>query len=182
MRAIKDDFAEYEHAKIAQRTFSKKLEKARGGEIIAGAAPTYAFRYNEKRHGYLVDDVKMPLVRGTFEMIGGEGETSRSVIGWLESADAHGPHGKGRNLPQIRKMVFNDVYRPHSFEEVEDGVPPEVAARLDPRGYMTGTTSSGTPTNDYYYRCRSRYNVKSGCTNGRGARADVLERVLEREV
>ena len=43
-------------------------------------------------------------------------------------------------------------------------------------GYVTGTTSSGTPTNDYYYRCRSRYNVKSGCTNGRGLRADVLER------
>ena len=44
-------------------------------------------------------------------------------------------------------------------------------------GYIMGTTSSGTPTNDYYYyRCRSRHNVKSGCTNGRGVRADELER------
>jgi hypothetical protein len=43
-------------------------------------------------------------------------------------------------------------------------------------GYVMGTTSSGTPTNDYYYyRCRSKYNVKSDCTNGRGVRADVLE-------
>jgi hypothetical protein len=41
-----------------------------------------------------------------------------------------------------------------------------------------GETSSGTPTNDYfYYRCRSKYNVKSGCANGRGVRADALERV-----
>jgi site-specific DNA recombinase len=271
MRAIKDDFAEYEHAKIAQRTFSKKLEKARGGEIIAGAAPNYGFRYNEKRNGYLVDDEKMPLVRRAFEMIGREGETSRSVVGWLESADPHGPTDKGWNLPHLRKMVFNDVYRPHSFEEVKDRVPPEVAARLDPGkrygiwwynrrrfepkrtppktagdfrrkyrpidkpreewigvpvpdpgipprlidaararvgknkapskngrrfwelsgsvvrcaecGYVTGTTSSGTPTNDYYYyRCRSRYNVKSGCTNGRGVRADVLEREVWRTV
>jgi hypothetical protein len=40
-----------------------------------------------------------------------------------------------------------------------------------------GTPSSGTPSNDYfYYRCRSKYNVKSGCTNGRGVRADALER------
>jgi hypothetical protein len=44
-------------------------------------------------------------------------------------------------------------------------------------GYVLGSTSSGTPTNDYYYyRCRSKYNVKSGCTNSRGVRADVLER------
>ncbi len=48
MRAIKDDFAEYEHAKIAQRTFSKKLEKAKGREIIAGSNPNYGFLYNEK--------------------------------------------------------------------------------------------------------------------------------------
>jgi len=162
-------------------------------------------------------------------------------------------------------MIFNDLYRSLSFEEVKDRVPPEVATRLDPHksygiwwynrrrfepkrtppktrgdfkrkykpiekprdewigipvpdpgisaeladaartrmvrnkapskngrrywelsggivrcaecGYVMGTTSSGTPTNDYfYYRCRSRYNVKSGCTNGRGVRADALER------
>ena len=132
MRAIKDDFAEYEHAKIAQRTFSKKLEKARGGEIIAGKSPNYGFRYNEKRNGYLVDEGKMPLVRRAFEMIGTEGATSYSVVRWLEGMDPHGPTGKGWNLPFLRKMVFNDVYRPHSFEEASACVPPEVAARLDP--------------------------------------------------
>jgi site-specific DNA recombinase len=265
MRAIKDDFAEYEHAKITQRTFSKKLEKARGGEIIAGTTPNYGFRYNDERNGYLVDERKMPLVKRAFEMIGNEGQTSYSVIRWLEGADPHGPTGKGWNLPYLRKMVFNDVYRPHSFKEVKDRVPSEVAARLNPDkrygiwwynrrrfepkrtppkfpgdykrkyrpiskpceewigvpvpdsgippelvdaarsrvgknkapskngrrfwelsgnvvrcaecGYVTGTTSSGTPTNDYYYyRCRSKYNAKSGCTNGRGVRADILER------
>ena len=265
MRAIKDDFAEYEHAKIAQRTFSKKLEKARGGEIIAGRTPNYGFRYNERRNGYLVDEDKMSLVRRTFEMIGREGKTSYSVVRWLEGVDPFGPSGKGWNLPYVRKMIFNDLYRSLSFEEVKDRVPPEVATRLDPHksygiwwynrrrfepkrtppktpgdfkrkykpiekprdewigipvpdpgisaeladaartrmvrnkapskngrrywelsggivrcaecGYVMGTTSSGTPTNDYfYYRCRSRYNVKSGCTNGRGVRADALER------
>ena len=265
MRAIKDDFAEYEHAKIAQRTFSKKLEKARGGEIIAGRTPNYGFHYNERRNGYLVDEDKMSLVRRTFEMIGREGKTSYSVVRWLEGVDPLGPTGKGWNLPYVRKMNFNDLYRSLSFEEVKGLVPPEVAARLDPRksygiwwynrrrfepkrtppktpgdfkrkykpiekprdewigipvpdpgisadladaartrmgrnkapskngrrywelsggivrcaecGYVMGTTSSGTPTNDYfYYRCRSKYNVKSGCTNGRGVRADALER------
>jgi site-specific DNA recombinase len=265
MRAIKDDFAEYEHAKIAQRTFSKKLEKARGGEIIAGTTPNYGFCYNEKRNGYLVDEDKMWLVRRAFEMIGKEGETSYSVARWLEGVDPYGPSGKGWNLPHLRKMVFNDVYRSHSFTEAKDLVPPEVADRLDPNkrygiwwynrrrfepkrtppktagdfkrkyrpidkpreewigvpvpdsgippelvdaartrigknkapskngrrfwelsgnvvrcaecGYVMGSTSSGTPTNDYYYyRCRSKYNVKSNCTNGRGVRADILEK------
>lgn len=264
MRAIKDDFAEYEHAKIAQRTFSKKLEKARGGEIIAGRTPNYGFRYNEKRNSYLVDEEKMPLVRRVFEMIGKENATSYSVVRWLEGADPRGPTGKGWNVPYLRKMIFNDVYRSRSYEGVKDLVSPEVADRLDadekygiwwynrrrfepkrtppktpgdfkrkykpiekPReewigipvpdsgippetvdaararmgknrppskngkrfwelsggvvhcsecGYIMGTTSSGTPTNDYYYyRCRSRYNVKSTCDNGRGVRADALE-------
>src|SRR5215212_1297850 len=264
MRAIKDDFAEYEHAKIAQRTFSKKLEKARGGEIIAGRTPNYGFRYNERRNGYLVDEEKMSLVRRTFEMIGREGKTSYSVVRWLEGVDPFGPTGKGWNMPCLRKMIFNDVYKSRPIEEVKDLVPPEVAARLDPHksygiwwynrrrfepkrtppktpgdfkrkykpiekprdewigipvpnsgipsetvdaargkmgknrapskngkrfwelsggvvrcsecGYVMGTTSSGTLTNDYYYyRCRSRYNVNSDCDNGRGVRADALE-------
>lgn len=132
MRAIKGDFAEYEHAKIAQRTFSKKLEKARSGEIIAGNTPNYGFRYNEKRNNYLVDEDKMPLVRRAFEMIGKEGETSYSVVRWLEGVNPHGPTGKGWNLPHLRRMVFNDAYRPHSFEEVKARVPAEVTARLDP--------------------------------------------------
>jgi hypothetical protein len=131
MRAIKDDFAEYEHAKIAQRTFSKKLEKARGGEIIAGKTPNYGFRYNEQRNGYLVDEEKMPLVHRAFEMIGRECATSYSVVKWLESADPQGPTGKGWNIPYIRKMVFNDVYRPLSFEAIKARVPAEVAERLD---------------------------------------------------
>ncbi len=265
MRAIKDDFAEYEHAKITRRTFSKKLEKARGGEIIAGRTPNYGFRYNERRNGYLIDEDKMALVRRVFEMIGEEGATSYAVVKWLESVDPHGPTGKGWNLPYIRNMVFNDVYKPHSFEEIKGCVSPKAAAPLDPGkrygiwwfnrrrfepkrtppktpgdfkrkyrpipkphnewigipipdpgipaslieaartrvgknkgpskngrrfwelsgnivrcaecGYVMGTTSSGTPTNDYfYYRCRSKYNVKSGCSNGRGVRADILER------
>ena len=46
-----------------------------------------------------------------------------------------------------------------------------------------GSTSSGTPTNDYYYyRCRSKYNVKSSCTNGRGVRADALEQEVWKKV
>jgi site-specific DNA recombinase len=265
LRAIKDEFAEYEHAKIAERTFSKKLEKARGGEVIAGRTPNYGFRYNERRNGYVLDEERMPLVRRAFQMIGAEGRTAYAVLRWLEGADPRGPTGKGWNAPFLRKMVFNDVYRPHSYEEARALVPPEASWRLAPGerygiwwfnrtrfepkrtppekagdfrrkyrpkakprgewigvpvcdpgippevvdaararmgqnrapskngrrfwelsggivrcagcGYVMGTTSSGTPTNDYYYyRCRSRHNVKSGCGNGRGVRADALER------
>jgi hypothetical protein len=65
-------------------------------------------------------------------MIGKEGATSYSVIKWLEGADPHGPTGKGWNMPQLRQMVFNDVYRPRTFEELKDCVPREVSIRLDP--------------------------------------------------
>jgi site-specific DNA recombinase len=32
----------------------------------------------------------------------------------------------------VRKLLDNDVYRPHSFEEIADLVAPEALARLDP--------------------------------------------------
>jgi hypothetical protein len=44
------------------------------------------------------------------------------------------PSGNERWLPQaaIRRLVFDDVYRPHTLEEIAELVAPEVAGRLDP--------------------------------------------------
>jgi site-specific DNA recombinase len=50
--AIADDrFAEYEQAKIAERTWRGKLRKAREGRIVAVTVPNYGFRFNATRDG-----------------------------------------------------------------------------------------------------------------------------------
>jgi Resolvase, N terminal domain len=58
--AIADDrFAEYEQAKIVERTWRGKLRKAREGRIVAVTVPNYGFRFNATRDGYEVYEDKM---------------------------------------------------------------------------------------------------------------------------
>ncbi len=62
-----------------------------------------------------------------------EGATIHAVKRAFEKEGLKTPGG-GRywNEPFIKSRVLDDVYRPHSFEEIRELVLPEVAARLDP--------------------------------------------------
>ncbi len=45
---ILDQLAKYERAKTAERSRRGKLRKVREGKIVAGAAPAYGFRFNDR--------------------------------------------------------------------------------------------------------------------------------------
>jgi len=128
---ILDQFAAYERAKIAERTRRGKLQKARQGKVIATSAPDYGFRYNAARDGYEVDEEKMEVVRRIFRMIGVEGQTLHAVKVSLQTDCVNSPGGKRYwNESFLRECVLDDVYRPHSYQEIEQMVSPDVAARL----------------------------------------------------
>jgi site-specific DNA recombinase len=77
---IADDLlAEYERAKIAERTWRGKLRKAREGRIVAVTVPNYGFRFNPSRDGYEVDEDKMRVVRRIFYMVGVERRALNAV-------------------------------------------------------------------------------------------------------
>ena len=130
---ILDQLAKYERAKIAERTRRGKLRKAREGKIIPSPTPDYGFEYNEARDTYVVNEEKMRIVRRIFRMVGVEGHSMNSV---KKSFDREGiPTPRGSRYwgnAFIRQVVTDDVYRPHTFEEVRALVTPEVASRLDP--------------------------------------------------
>jgi DNA invertase Pin-like site-specific DNA recombinase len=132
--AIADDrFAEYEQAKIVERTWRGKLRKAREGRIVAVTVPNYGFRFNATRDGYVVDEDKMRVVRRIFYMVGVEKRAVNSVKKILEAEQIPSPTSKKCWVTWvIRRFLLDDVYRPHAFEEVAKLVTPEVAARLDP--------------------------------------------------
>ena len=128
-----DRLAEYERAKIAERTWRGKLRKAREGRIVAVTAPNYGFRFNPSRDGYEVDEEKMRVVRRIFYMVGVERRALNAVKRVLEAEKIPTPTGKRRWVTWvIRRFLLDDVYKPHAFEEVAKLVTPEVAARLDP--------------------------------------------------
>ncbi len=129
---ILDQLAKFERAKTAERTRRGRLRKAREGKVIAGRQADYGFRYNEGRDGYVVHEPEMATVRRIFEMIGAEGSSIYGVKAALETAKVPPPRGVLWQRPFIRGCVFDDVYKPHTFEEVAALVSPQVAARLDP--------------------------------------------------
>jgi site-specific DNA recombinase len=127
-----DQLAKYERAKIAERTRRGRLEKARRGGIMAGRIPKFGFKVNERRDGYLIDEDTMPTAEKIIRAVAA-GESLYGVTKLLEAEGVPTPNGsKNWNRIFIRKMIRDDAYLPHTFDEVKALVAPEVAARLDP--------------------------------------------------
>jgi site-specific DNA recombinase len=130
---ILDQIAKFERAKTAERTRRGKLKRAREGKVVANHTPDYGFRYTADREGYEVDAERMAVVRRIFEMVALEGKRLHAVKKILDGEGVPTPSGArywGNRF--IRNLILDDVYKPHTFEEVRVLVSPEVAAPLDP--------------------------------------------------
>jgi len=129
---ILDQLAKYEKAKIAERTRRGKLRKAREGRVICGATPTYGFRFNETRDGLLINESEIRVVAKIFQLVA-DGVAVRAIQARLYTEGIPAPKGGPLWDDRVlRRLITNDVYRPHSFEEIADLLALEVAARLDP--------------------------------------------------
>src|SRR5829696_10223693 len=102
------------------------------GKVIAVPSPLYGFRYTEDRKGYEVNEAKMCVVRTIFEAVA-VGKTLLSIKKGLD-ADGIPTPGSGRfwNTAYLRRLIFHDAYRPHTYDEVRELVSPDVAVHLDP--------------------------------------------------
>jgi len=130
---ILDQLGKYERAKIAERSRRGKLQRAREGKIMAGHRIKYGFKLNATRDGLLVDEAKMRNVRRIFRMVGTEGHSMNAVYKAFERERIPTPGGGKRwDRAFFRVAILDDVYKPHTFEEIKELVSPEVAARLEP--------------------------------------------------
>src|SRR5215203_5096623 len=127
---ILDQLAKFERAKIIERTRRGKLQKARSGKVVGGHTANYGFKMNAASDGYAVDEPKMAVVRRIFRMIGEEGLALTAVTKILNKEGEPGPAGGRWNTYAVRRMVLEDVYKPHSSEEAAALVSPEVATLL----------------------------------------------------
>src|SRR5215218_9014891 len=130
---IRRGVAKLERADIAKRSRRGQLQKAREGKVLAGRRPKYGFKLNATRDGYEVDEEDMRVVRRIFEMVGIESLGLHAVRRALEREGEKSPDGKPRwDTPVISRLIRDDVYMPHSYEEIAKLVSAEVAARLEP--------------------------------------------------
>ncbi len=101
--------------------------------MVGTHVPRYGFQFNATKDAYEVNEAEMEVVRRIFYMVGTEGQSLRAVAKTFEREGLPTPkRAKHWNRSFLRACIRDDVYRPHTFEEVQAVVAPEVAARLDP--------------------------------------------------
>jgi site-specific DNA recombinase len=168
---ILDQLAKFERAKTAERTRRGKLRRAREGKVIPNNCPDFGFSYNTARDNYVVDTAQMQIVGRIFYMVGVEGVGVRGVKRAFEREGLLTPTGKHNwATPFIRACILDDVYKPHTYEEVELLVSAEVASRLDPerpygiwwynRERITRRQVAEAGPNGKRYRRRSKRTLK----------------------
>ena len=168
---ILDHLARYERAKIAERTRRGKLRRAKEGKIVPTHTPDYGYEFNTTRDNYVINEAQMAVVRRIFRMIGVEGTTIHTVKKSFEREGIPAPGGGTRwDRSFFRSCILDDVYKPHTFEEVQELVSSEVAARLDPtarygiwwfnRRRRRRTRVSENSSNGRSYRWRSATVIK----------------------
>ena len=172
---ILDQLAKYERAKTAERSRRGKLRKAREGKIIANNSVDYGFQYNDAHDGYEVDEETMLVVRRIFEMVA-NGSSLNAVAETLSREGVKVPYSRSRgvrrwNVTFIRNCIIkDDVYKPHTFEEIAALVTPEVAARLNSekhygvwwfnRRRSKTTQTSVADRNGRRYKKRVKYSLR----------------------
>ena len=125
-----DQLAKYERAKFTERSRRGKLQKARQGKIIATMKPPYGFRYNEARDALVIHEPERRVVERIFRLAA-EGHGTKAIQTRLYREGIPSPTGKELwHRPVIKRMVLSDTYKPHTYEEAVELVPPTVAATL----------------------------------------------------
>src|SRR5215217_8025197 len=130
---VLDQIAKYERAKVAERTRRGLLQKAREGKIIKGPKANFGFRFNETDDGLIIYEPEMRIVEKIFSMAA-SGMGPKAMQTRLYAEGIPSPTGKAMWPHRILKvqMVLNDLYKPHSYDEIAPLLAPEVAASLDP--------------------------------------------------
>src|SRR5215204_2244707 len=130
---ILDQLAKYERAKVAERTRRGLLQKAREGKVIKGPKANYGFKFNDTEDGLLVYQPEMRIVEKIFRMAASSmGPKAMQTRLYAEGIPS--PTGKAMWPHRILKvqMVLNDLYKPHTYDEIAPLLSPEVASGLDP--------------------------------------------------
>ena len=117
--------ASYERSLIAQRTSRGRLQKAREGKV----PNTRNFGFDCADGRYVVNG-DMEAVRYIFHEAANH-QSLRSIEQELAERGVKAPRGGRLWRESIRKFIFYDVYKPHTFDELSEIVSPAVLGTLN---------------------------------------------------
>lgn len=136
LKFLKGWVAKGERLKTAERTRRGLLRKVKEGKVIKGPKPNFGFRWNKRGDMLVVHAPEMRLVERIFRMSAEENLGPKAIQTRLYNEGVPSPTGKKWWPHRIIKhqLLLNDLYKPHTFDEIAPLVTAEVAARLDPGG------------------------------------------------
>ena len=109
-------FAEYERAKVLERSRRGKRHRARAGAVSALSRAPYGYRYVTREAGggaarYDVDEDAASVVRQVFAWVGHERLTLAGVCRRLYAANVPSPSGKARwSRAMVHALLLNPAY------------------------------------------------------------------------
>lgn len=136
MRVIKSLMSKREQKTRIERSRMGMRSKARRGELSGSAAKArYGFRHTYdqrgKACGFEVNPDEMRHIRRIIEMVAA-GESYHEVQRVFEGEGIPNPSGGPRwSRTTVKGVVFDDVYKPHGYDEVKTLVSPEALAKLE---------------------------------------------------
>lgn len=110
---IKGAFAQYERAKIRQRSQIGKYGKARKGKMVTCSRPPYGYRYNMNPEDpqFYIFEPEAEVVRLIYHLVVNEGLGSPRISDYLFEKGIPSPEGKPRWQPAtITRLIRNTVY------------------------------------------------------------------------
>ena len=131
---FQDDFADWEREQLTERTRKGKLGRVMAGKVVPNRYAPMGFIYDANSGNYRIDETRMAHVRRLFSMVA-EGKSLYAVKAAFDREGIRPPGGaRFWRVGTVRRIIDNDVYRPHSGEELKRLVSAEVAAGLDAEG------------------------------------------------
>jgi site-specific DNA recombinase len=109
-------FAEYERAKVLERSRRGKRHRAQAGAVSTLSRAPYGYRYVTRAAGggiarYDVDEATAGIVRQIFAWVGHEGLTLATVCRRLHAAGIPSPTGNAHwSRPMIHSLLLNPAY------------------------------------------------------------------------
>ena len=150
---VQGAMAEYERAKIQERTRRGKLYWARQGAMVGGHAPHgYRFirRTDNERARLEVDEDKASIVQGMFRWIADEELSLRAVAMRLNELGVPTARGAGNwQATAVARMISNPVYKGIFYYQRAESVLPATRRTHDPYRQTKKTGRRPRPEADW---------------------------------
>jgi site-specific DNA recombinase len=152
LKYIRGWVSRQERLKFMERSRRGTFQKVREGKVPGSGVAKYGFAFvlddEGKRVGLRVEEEALGAVRRIFRMLA-EGESVNCVRKTLDEASVPTPAGSalGWSRAQIRNIVWDDAYRPHTAEPRcgPEALRPPAAPRTPCRAPRPGVAGAGSP-------------------------------------